>query len=129
VGGQNKHPKNFVKSMKGKRNKQKKNKTKGQSSGKGKKPFKCHRYSGPNHIIKKCNIPQHLIGLYQKSLKEVRKAKGSYQAHFNATSNEATTSGKCPDEDAKTNLTVKYYIDRENMIIEYDSNGVFGDQD
>jgi hypothetical protein len=80
-------------------------------------------------LLRSAIYPQHLIGLYQKSLKEVRKAKGSYQAHFNATSNEATTSGKRPNEDAKPNLTVEDYIDRENMIIEYDSNGVFGDQD
>jgi hypothetical protein len=75
VAGQNNHPKNFGKSKKGKRNKHKKNKSKHQSSGKGKKPFKCHRCGGPNHIAMKCNIPQHLVDLYQKSLKEAEKAK------------------------------------------------------
>jgi hypothetical protein len=67
--------------------------------------------------------------LYKKSRKEAGKAKGSYEAHFNATSDEATTSSKCPDEAAKTSLIVKDYIDGENMIIEYNSNDVFGDQD
>jgi hypothetical protein len=40
-----------------------------------------------------------------------------------------TTSGKRPDEAAKPSLKAKYYIDRENMIIEYNPNDVFGDQD
>jgi hypothetical protein len=49
--------------------------------------------------------------LYQKSLKEVAKAKESYETHFNAASDEATTSGKRPDEAAKPSLTVEDYID------------------
>jgi hypothetical protein len=71
----NKPSKNVGKFKKGKRNKHKKNKFKDQSSGKGKKSFKCHRRGGPNHIAKKCNIPQHLVHLYQKSLKDAGKAK------------------------------------------------------
>jgi hypothetical protein len=35
--------------------------------------------------------------------------------------------GKCPDENAKRSLTVDDYIDGENMIVEYNSNDVFGD--
>jgi hypothetical protein len=125
----NKPYKNIGKFKKGKKNTHKKNKFKDQSLGKGKKSFKCHHSSGPNHIAKKCNIPQHLVDLYQKSLKEAKKAKGSYEAHFNATSDEATTSGKRPDEAAKPSMTVDDYIDEENMIIEYNSNDVFGDQE
>jgi hypothetical protein len=53
----NKQPKNIGKFKKGKKNKHKKNKSKDQSSGKGKKYFKCHRCGGPNYISKKCNIP------------------------------------------------------------------------
>jgi hypothetical protein len=60
---------NVGKFKKGKKNKHKKNKFKDQSSGKGKKFFKCHHCGGPNHITKKCNILQHLVDLYQKSLK------------------------------------------------------------
>jgi hypothetical protein len=70
-----------------------------------------------------------LVDLYQKSLKEIGKAKWSYDAPFNATSDEATTSSKHPDEAAKPSLTIKYYIDGENMIVEYNLNDMFGDQD
>jgi hypothetical protein len=52
-----------------------------------------------------------------------------YEAHINAASDEATTSDKCPDEAVKTSLTTDSYIDGENMIIEYNSNDVFGDQE
>jgi hypothetical protein len=37
--------------------------------------------------------------------------------------------GKRPDEAAKPSLIVEDYIDDENMIIEYNSNDVFRDQD
>jgi hypothetical protein len=64
---------------------------------------------------------------YQKSFKDVEKAKGSYEAHFNATSVKATTSVKRPDEAAKLSLIVEDYIDIDNMIIEYNLNDVFED--
>jgi hypothetical protein len=67
--------------------------------------------------------------LYQKFLKEAEKAKGSYEAHFNAASNDATTSGKRPDETAKPSPSTDDYIDGENMIVEYNSNDMFGDQE
>jgi hypothetical protein len=123
VDDQNNHPKNFGKSKKDKRNKHKKSKFKEQSSGKGKKPFKCHCCGGPNHIANKYNIPQHLVD------KEAGKAKWSFEVHFNAAFDEATTSGKIPDEAEKPSLMVKDYINEENMIIEYNLNDVFGDQD
>jgi hypothetical protein len=119
--------KNVVKFKKGKKNKHKKNKYKDQSLGKGKKSFKCHHCGGAIHIAKKCKIPR--VDLCQKSLKEVGKTKGSYEAHLNAASDEATTSGMHPDEVAKPSLTIDDYIDGENMIIEYNSNNMFGDQE
>jgi hypothetical protein len=70
-----------------------------------------------------------LVDLYQKSLKEAGKAKGSYETHFNAASDEATTSSKHPDEAAKASLIVEDYIDEANMIVECNSNDVFGDQE
>jgi hypothetical protein len=125
----NKPSKNVDKSKKGKKNKHKKNKSKNQSLGKGKKSFKCHHCGGPSHIIKKCSIPQHLVDLYQKSLKEAGKAKWLYEAHFIAASDEATTSDKRPDEAAKPRLMTDDYIDGENMIVEYNLNDMFGDQE
>jgi hypothetical protein len=64
--------------------------------------------------------------LYQKSLKDVRKAKGLYEAHFNDESNEATTSRKIHDEVEIPNLTIVEYIDMEDTLIEYYLNDVFG---
>jgi hypothetical protein len=121
--------KNVGKFKKGKKNKHKKNKFKDQSSEKGKKSFKCHHCGGANHIAKKCKIPQHLVDLYQKSLKEAGKAKESYEAHFNAASDEATTSGKRPDEAEKPSPSNNKYIDGENMSVEYNSKDMFGDQE
>jgi hypothetical protein len=69
------------------------------------------------------------MDLYQKSLKEAEKAKGPYEAHFNVASDKATTSGKHPDEATKPSLSTDDYIDGENMIIEYNSNYMFGDQE
>jgi hypothetical protein len=37
--------------------------------------------------------------------------------------------GKIPNEAKKPSLMVEGYIDEENMIIEYNPNDVFGDQD
>jgi hypothetical protein len=68
-------------------------------------------------LQRKTIYPQHLVDLYQKSLKEVRKVKGSFEAHFNVVSDEATTLDKIPGEATKPILMVKDYIDGENMIV------------
>jgi hypothetical protein len=52
-----------------------------------------------------------------------------YEAHFIAASDEATTSDKRPDEAAKPRLMTDDYIDGENMIVEYNLNDMFGDQE
>jgi hypothetical protein len=65
--------------------------------------------------------------LYQKSLKEAEKSKGSYEAHFNAASNEATTSGKRPNEAAQPRPLIDDYTDGE--MVECNSNDMFGDQE
>jgi hypothetical protein len=57
------------------------------------------------------------------------KSKGSYEAHFSAASDEATTSGKRLDEAAKSSPSNDNYIDEENMIVQYNSNDMFGDQE
>jgi hypothetical protein len=67
--------------------------------------------------------------LVPKIPQKAGKGKGSYEAHFNATSDEATTSGKHPDEATKPSPSTDDYIDGENMIVEYDSNDMFGDKE
>jgi hypothetical protein len=67
-----------------------------------------------------------LFDLYQKSLKDVGKAKRSYETYFNNKSNEATTLGKIPEEVEIPNLTVTDYMDMENTIVEYNLNDVLG---
>jgi hypothetical protein len=127
VDGFNNHQKNFDKFMKDKRNsKNKKNKTKGQGKGKC-KTFKCHKCGGPNHFAKKCQTLQHLVELYQKSLKEANEAKRSYEAHFNDVSKEATTSRTKVEDLEISRMMDKEDMDLENTIIEYNSNDVFGD--
>jgi hypothetical protein len=54
--------------------------------------------------------PQHLVDLYQKSLKEARKAKGSFETHFNVSSHEATTLGKITDGAAKPCMTFEDFM-------------------
>jgi hypothetical protein len=58
--------------------------------------------------------------------KDVGKAKGSYESHFNDKSNEATSLGKIPGEVKMPNLTIADYMDMENTTIEYYLNDVFG---
>jgi hypothetical protein len=114
----------FGKFMKGKHNgKGEKNITK----GKWKTRLLNATSGGPNHFAKKCRAPQHLVELYQKSLKEANGTKRSYEAHFNDVSKEATTSGTKEEDPKIPRTTDKEDIDMENTIVEYNSNDVFGD--
>jgi hypothetical protein len=91
------------------------------------KTFKCHKCSGPNPFAKKCWAPQHLVVLYQKTLKEANGSKRSYEAHFNDVSKEATTSGTKVEDPKIPRMMDQENMDLENTIIEYNSNDVFGD--
>jgi hypothetical protein len=53
----------------------------------------------------------------KQSLKDVEKAKRSYEAYFNDKSNKAITLGKIPEEVEMPNLTVADYIDMENTVV------------
>jgi hypothetical protein len=68
-----------------------------------------------------------LVELYQRSLKESNNNKRSYEAHFNDETKEATTSGTIPSNLKMPKLTDNDDMDIENMIMEYNSNDVFGD--
>jgi hypothetical protein len=52
-----------------------------------------------------------------------------YEVHFNDASDEVTTSSKRLDEAIKPSPSTDDYIDEENMIVEYNSNDMFGDQE
>jgi hypothetical protein len=68
-----------------------------------------------------------LVELYQKFLKESNNNKRSYEAHFNDMTRETLTSGTIllnPEMPKETNTED---MDMENTIVEYHSNGVYGD--
>jgi hypothetical protein len=106
--------------------KKKKSRAKGQGKGKN-KAFKCHKCGGPNHFMKKCQTPQYLVELCQRSLKKSNNAKRSYDAHFNDETKEATSSGTIPSNPEMPKMTDNDDMDMENTIIEYNSSDVFGD--
>jgi hypothetical protein len=119
------HQKKFGKFKKGKRNgKNMKNRAKGQGKGKA---FTCHKYGGPNHLARKCRTPEHLVELYQRSLKESNNTKRLYEVHFNDVTKEATTSRTITSNSEMPKLTDNDDMDIENTIMEYNSNDVFGD--
>jgi hypothetical protein len=68
-----------------------------------------------------------LIELYQKSLKESKNNKRSYEPHFNDVIKEATTSGTKPSNPEPSKLTDNDDMDMKNTIMKYNSNDVFGD--
>jgi hypothetical protein len=125
IDGSNNYQKKLGKFKNGKCNdKNKKNRVKCQGKGKG-KSFKWHKCGGPNHFAKKYQTPQHLVELYQRSLKESNNAKRSYEAHFNDETKEATTLGIIPSNPKMPKMTDNDDMNMENMIVEYNSNDVF----
>jgi hypothetical protein len=65
--------------------------------------------------------------LYQRSLKEPNNTKRSYEAHLSDETKEATTLGTIPSDPEMHKTTNNDDMDIENMIVEYNSNDVFGD--
>jgi hypothetical protein len=75
------------------------------------------------------------VALYQKSLGKDKKTQGSrfgYKAHFSIPTDSKFEPG-CSSKGLKessTNeptFTVDDYMDSDNTIVEYASNGMFGD--
>jgi hypothetical protein len=125
-GSKNQHKK-FGKFKKDKCNgKNMKNKTKGHVKGKG-KAFTCHKCGGPNHFARKYRTPNHLVELYQKSIKESNNNKRSYDAHFNDMIKEASILRIIPSNPKMPKMTDTDDMDMENTIVEYHSNDVSGD--
>jgi hypothetical protein len=117
VDESNNHQKKFGKFKNGKRNsKNKKSRAKGQGKRKG-KAIKCHKCGDPNHFAKKCQTLQHLVELYQRSLKESNNTKRSYETHFNDETKEATTSGTIRSDTEMSKMMDNDDIDIENMNI------------
>jgi hypothetical protein len=127
VDGSNHRQKKFGKLKNDKRNgKNKKNRTKSQGKGKG-KAFKYHKCDGPNYFAKKCRIPQYLVELHQRFIKESNNVKRLYETHFNDETKEATILRTIPSNPEMPKMTDNDDMDTENTIVEYNSNDVFGD--
>uniref|UniRef100_K4A1X9 Retrotransposon Copia-like N-terminal domain-containing protein n=1 Tax=Setaria italica TaxID=4555 RepID=K4A1X9_SETIT len=88
----------------------------------------CH-----NHIARKCNTPKHLVDLYQKyAAKQVHGDK--IEAHFNTT--DAGCSKGVPAEHNNEKIqpqlddsfgTGDMQMDTDDMIVDFQSNNIFGD--
>ena len=126
--------KNFKK-FNGKWKRNNKQKTFGQSKGKGhfKKDDRntkseiCQRCGCTNHRTSKCRTPKHLADLYLKSTGKGKQVHGKAEAHFNALQQEenleASTSQSAPKETRKKDEDL---LDVDNMMVEY-TQDAYGD--
>jgi len=112
----------------------KKNKDSHKGKGTFKKNFRhdnsqvCQRCGCHNHITKKCHTAKHLVELYQKSVgKQVHGDK--YEAHFTTEPTDASCSKDTPLEtiDEKTPPQTDDLFSTEDMLVEFQSNDIFGD--
>jgi hypothetical protein len=95
----------------------------------------CKACGAFKHTSEKCHTPKHLMALYQKSLGNDKRAQGSrsrYEAHFSILTNstfEADCSSKDPHNlsNDEPTLPVDYYMDLDNIMMEYNSNDMFID--
>lgn len=135
--GSKNHPKNFQGKSNQKRNKKRNFRASDQGKGNFKPKFDkskaCQKCGCYNHITKKCRTPRHLINLYLQSVGRKQPTQGSkFEAHFNLqtdTTKEASCSQDVPKEPSnnKTPLQSEDPFNKDDMIIEYASNDMFGD--
>ncbi|KAG2578096.1 hypothetical protein PVAP13_6NG204603 [Panicum virgatum] len=88
----------------------------------------CQRCGCRNHITKKCHTAKHLVELYQKSVgKQVQGDK--YETHFTTQPTDASCSKDTPLEniDEKTPLQMDDLLSTDDMLVEFQSNDIFGD--
>jgi hypothetical protein len=78
-------------------------------------------------LLKKCRIPQYLVELHQRFIKESNNVKRLYETHFNDETKEATILRTIPSNPEMPKMTDNDDMDMENTIVEYNSNDVFGD--
>jgi hypothetical protein len=126
VDGSHNHQKEFGKFKNGKRNdKNKKSRAKVKEKGKT-RLLNAINVVAQITLLRNAQL-SNTVELYQRSLEEPNNAKRSYEAHLNDETNEATTLGTIPS-DLELHKTIDNDdMDMENMIIEYNSNDVFGD--
>jgi hypothetical protein len=93
--------------------------------GKAKAKAKARHLHDINVVVQ--TILLEMVELYQKFLKESNNNKRSYESHFNNMTKKATTSGTMLSNLKMPKLMDNDDMDMENMIMEYNSNDVFGD--
>jgi hypothetical protein len=93
--------------------------------GKAKAKAKASHLHDINVVVQ--TILLEMVELYQKFLKESNNNKRSYEAHFNNMTKKATTSGTMLSNLKMPKLMDNDDMDMESMIMEYNSNDVFGD--
>lgn len=131
--GGKKFKKNFKRQW---NNKNKHQQDKGSNKGKGtfKKNFQkdksqvCQRCGCHNHITKKCHTAKHLVELYQKS--SGKQSYGNkYEAHFTTQPEVGNCSKDTPMEqdDEKNPPQSDDFIGTEDMLVEFQSNDIYGD--
>ena len=125
------------KNFKRKWNKNKTKNYKGSNKGKNttKKPTYdkskiCQRCGCYSHTTNRCNTAKHLVELYKKSLDKGKQVKGEkFETHFNTQPTEASCSQDVPTEQQtnKVPSPVENIADVDEMMIEFQSNAMFGD--
>jgi hypothetical protein len=111
-----------------------KNKDSHKGKGTSKKNFHhdnsqvCQRCGCCNHITKKCHTAKHLVELYQKSFgKHVKGDK--YEAHFTTQPTDTSCFKDTPMEnnDKKIPSQMDDLFSTDDMLVEFQSNDIFGD--
>ncbi|RLN18478.1 uncharacterized protein C2845_PM02G43700 [Panicum miliaceum] len=91
--------------------------------------FKCGCHT---HLAKKCRTPQHLVDLYLKSIRRGENIKGKkYEAHFISHMAETGTLDLAPNgagpSGTKSMPQGETPLNDDKMVVEYESNDIFGD--
>ncbi|KAJ1254816.1 hypothetical protein BS78_K323400 [Paspalum vaginatum] len=123
-GGRRKN-RNFIKNRRHKANKRaRKNAPPTRDNGRF-----CHKCGCNTHFAATCRTPKHLVDLCLKSIRDAKQRENKYKAHFNQATEETGGSSSVPKE-SPNNKTSSQAVDlppTDNMLIEYNSNDMFGD--